>query len=718
MLGCAWPQPSPAQYSDMSLFNRLSIQSKMIVLLLAVSLGSIAVMAWIGYDTARTALMQSARNQLQGVRVAKTTTLKAMLESLRDQVVSISDSKAVIEGMRAFREAHRELGAATLGPEESRKLDAFYRDYFLPELDKNVEGTPVLEQYLPVRPSERYLQYHYTVANPHPYGDKQNLEVAPGDATVYGRTHEQLHRFFARAVKIFGFQDMMLVDADTLDVIYSYEKTAELGTNLENGPYANTHLGAKVREMRTKQDRDDFKIADFEAYRPSLGRPMGFAISPIFDGAKMTGMLVLQFPIDNFNAVLTGNFNWQAEGMGETGETYLVGPDGTMRTRSRFMYTDPEKFVRELRRSSVPSSVVDQVERQGNVLCVLPAESPAVEAALKGESGIMETTDYRGEKVLSAYGPLELDSLRWAVIADVSLAEAQAPVRAFARKVVVAGSGLALCVTLLALVCAHMLTRPLRKLAEGARRLGAGETGVRVDLQSSDEFGELARVFNEMAGSIHRQKQQLEAQVRENQDLLHSILPASAVAQRQEGDEKASRQFADVSVLFAEILGLEDFSAKVGETKALSVLGDLIESFDEAAEKSGIEKVKTIGGSYLAVCGLSVARPDHARRMVEFAREMTKIVGMFNRDHHAEFGLAVGINSGPVVGGVVGRRKFLYDLWGDTVTIARKLAAGQGAAVRVTPAVRERTAEQFQFRGPVRLAGEGRAAIELWEVTG
>ena len=700
----------------MSLFNRLSIQSKMILLLLAVSLASIAVMSWIGYRTAREALMQSARDRLQGVRVAKTTTLKAMLESLRDQVVSISDSKAVIEGMRAFRAAHRELGAATLTPEENAKLDAFYRDYFIPELDKNVEGTPVVEQYLPTRPSERYLQYHYTAANPHPYGEKQELDAAPGDTTAYGQTHADLHKFFARAVKIFGFEDMMLVDADTLDIIYSYEKTSELGTNLENGPYANTLLGSKVRAMRQQKDRDDFKIVDFEPYRPNFGRPMGFAISPIFDGAQMTGMLLLQFPIDNFNKVLTGDFRWKEEGMGETGETYLVGPDGTMRSRSRFMYSDPKGFIEALRRSSIPTSVVDQIARQGNVLCFLPVDSPAAEAALNGQSGIMETTDYRGEKVLSAYGPLELDSLRWGVLAEMDMTEVEAPVRAFARRVVISAAALALAVTLVALLVANMLTRPLRQLAEGARRLGAGETDVRVDVKSQDEFGELATVFNDMSANIKSQKEKLERQIQENQELLHSILPASAVAQRREGDEKANREFADVTVLFAEVIGMEEFSARAGETKALALLGDLIAAIDEAAEKSGIEKVKTIGGSYLAVCGLSVHRPDHARRVVQFAQEMARIVAIFNRDEDAGLSLAVGINSGPVVGGVVGRRKFLYDLWGDTVTIARRLAGGEGAAIRVTSSVHNRLGDQFTFRGPIK-AGD-KSGAEMWEVTG
>jgi class 3 adenylate cyclase/HAMP domain-containing protein len=345
----------------------------------------------------------------------------------------------------------------------------------------------------------------------------------------------------------------------------------------------------------------------------------------------------------------------------------------------------------------------------------MPVDSPAAEAGLNGQSGIMETTDYRGEKVLSAYGPLELDSLRWAVLAEMDMSEAEAPVRAFARRVLIAACALALAVTLAALIAAHLLTRPLRQLADGARRLGAGESGVRVDLRSQDEFGELARVFNDMSASIETQKKNLEQQVHENQELLHSILPASAVAQRREGDERANREFADVTVLFAEILGLEEFSARFGDAKALALLGDLIAAFDEAAEKSGIEKVKTIGASYLAVCGLSVHRPDHVRRVVQFAQEMARVIGLFNRDENAGLSLVVGINSGPVVGGVVGRRKFLYDLWGDTVNVARKLASGGGSAIRVTSAVRDRLGDQFVFRGPV---GAGKGAAEEWEVTG
>lgn len=696
--------------------SRLSIQSKMILLLLSVTLASVSLIALAGYSSAREILARSVENQLQGIRVAKTTAMKTMLEALRDQVVSMSDSRAVIEGMSDFRRAYRELSIKALAPGQEQELKGFYEVQYLPALTKYIKGEPVLEQYVPTNPAQRYLQYHYIASNPNPYFKKHLLDKAAGDTTPYGAAHDKWHKVFSRAVAIFGFEDLMLVDAESLEVVYSYQKTVEFATNLETGPYADTNVGDRLRVLRSSRDRGDFKIADFESYRPNLGLPMGFAMSPIFDGSQMIGIIVLQFPIENFNRVLSGNYNWEQEGMGKTGESFLVGQDRRMRSRSRFMYEDPQGFLTALRESGASSEVIDQIQRQNTVMDNLTVTSESVDAALRGRSGIARVSDYRGKRVLSAYGPIDLDSLRWAVLTEIDEAEANAPIREFGRRVVIISTALVLGVSLLALLVSSLLTQPLRRLTDGARRLGAGETGVVVPVKSKDEFGELATVFNSMSESIHAQTELLEQQVRENQELLLNILPASAVAQRQEGDEHARQEFADVTVLFAEVCGMEALGSKVGDGDALSALSDLVAAFDEAAETFGIEKVKTIGGAYLAVCGLSVSRPDHSRRVILFAEEMQRIVGIFNREHHAELKLAVGINSGPVVGGIIGRRKFLYDLWGDTVAIAKKLAADSAVAIRVTTAVRERMGEQFQFQGPDKVHVPGHPEIEAWKV--
>jgi class 3 adenylate cyclase len=639
-----------------------------------------------------------------------------MLDALRDQVISISDSRAVIEGMSEFKNAYRELSSKALSLNEDEKLKEFYDTRYLPELSQRIEGKPVLERYIPKAAAERYLQYHYIASNPNPYLKMQELTLATSDNSQYGQVHSKLHGLYSRVVKIFGFEDLMLIDSETLEIVYSYQKTTEFGTNLLDGPYAATNLGDRVRTIRAARDRDDFKIADFEPYRPSLGLPMGFAMSPIFDGTKMIGILALQFPIETFNRVLSGDYNWSAEGLGETGEVYVVGPDRTFRSRSRLMYSNSDSFIQKLQESGAAKSIIDAVKSKRTAMNIISVNNSSIEDAFRGHSGIARVSDYLGRPVLSAYGPLEVDSLRWAVVAQIDLAEAEAPAREFGRNVIIISSAMALLVSVLALISSYLLTKPLRDLTDGARRIGAGETNIKVTVSSRDEFGELARVFNEMSDNITSQTERLAEQDRQNQELLLSILPASAVEQRREGDEKANREFADVSVLFSEIHGMEDLGDRTGEAKALSILSDLIGAFDDAAEKFGIEKVKTIGASYLAVCGLSITRPDHARRVVQFAEEMTRIVAVFNRDQKSDLKIAIGINSGPVVGGVTGRRKFLYDLWGDTVAIAKKLTIGDGAAIRVTEGVRSRLGEQFSFSGPTRIELDGKPAIEAWQI--
>jgi class 3 adenylate cyclase len=380
------------------------------------------------------------------------------------------------------------------------------------------------------------------------------------------------------------------------------------------------------------------------------------------------------------------------------------------------MYSNPDAFLKQLESSGATQAVIQAVTSKRTVMNTLPVTNTSVEQALLGRSGIQRVRNYLGKPVISAYGPLELDSLRWAVLAEMDLDEAEAPAREFGRNVIIISSAMALLVSVLALISSHFLTKPLRQLTDGARKIGSGETHVKVEVSSRDEFGELARVFNEMSDSITSQTEKLAEQDRQNQELLLSILPASAVEQRREGDEKANREFADVSVLFSEIYGMEDLGTRIGEAKALSILGDLIAAFDDAAEKFGIEKVKTIGASYLAVCGLSITRPDHARRVIQFAEEMARIITIFNRDQKTDLRIAIGVNSGPVVGGVTGRRKFLYDLWGDTLTIAKKLTRDDGTAIRVTEGVRVRLGEQFSFSGPTKIQIEGKPTIDAWQI--
>jgi class 3 adenylate cyclase len=131
-----------------------------------------------------------------------------------------------------------------------------------------------------------------------------------------------------------------------------------------------------------------------------------------------------------------------------------------------------------------------------------------------------------------------------------------------------------------------------------------------------------------------------------------------------------------------------------------------------------VEKVRAVGAMYMAVCGLSVSRPDHAARAMLFAQELAKILAAFDREHDATLTLSVGVNSGPVVGGVVGRHKFLYDLWGDTVAIASRLATQGGNSIHVTQQVYDRLNDLYAFDGPFDAEWRGKASVKTWRLRG
>ena len=426
--------------------------------------------------------------------------------------------------------------------------------------------------------------------------------------------------------------NLTLVDPETLDVFFSLEQTSVLGTNLINGPYAASKMSKLVLSLRNSQNEDDYKVADFEAYYPSLGDPKAFVATPVFDGPRMIAIMVLKLPIEPISNALSGNRQWEAEGLGKTGEVYLVGPDETMRNDSRFLIEDRAAFLATCADRASRRRTVDTIERLGTTILTVPVRGRGRQGGASGRDGPDGDRRLRGIPALMAYGPVDLDSLRWGVIAKIDEAEAMAPLGDYAKRVLAWGVGLSLVATLLALLLAQVLTRPIAALVRAAKQVSQGALDVKVDVTATDEYRELGEAFNEMVASVRTNRQELDRQVLENERLLVSLLPASGAAHVREGNADARQSFADVTVAFINLVGFESLSPELGEDASMALLSDIVAACDEAAEHEGVEKVRTIGSSYLAVSGLSVERPDHTARMVAFAREVVRIVKRFNAE--------------------------------------------------------------------------------------
>ena len=192
--------------------------------------------------------------------------------------------------------------------------------------------------------------------------------------------------------------------------------------------------------------------------------------------------------------------------------------------------------------------------------------------------------------------------------------------------------------------------------------------------------------------------------------LLLNVLPASIAEQLKRSTQTIAERASDVTVLFADIVGFTPLSQSIPPEEVLWILDRVFSAFDVLTEKHGLEKIKTIGDAYMVAGGVPEACTGHAEAVAAMALEMLEVVRGLDLSGHGPLQLRIGLHTGPVVAGVIGQRKFSYDLWGDTVNTASRLEShGTAGRVHVAASTRERLAHRFEFelRGTIVVKGKG-----------
>jgi adenylate cyclase len=205
----------------------------------------------------------------------------------------------------------------------------------------------------------------------------------------------------------------------------------------------------------------------------------------------------------------------------------------------------------------------------------------------------------------------------------------------------------------------------------------------------------------------------------EAQSLLHNILPESIARELKENPHAIADKYPAVSVVFADLVGFTQLSTRVEPIDLVNLLNDIFSGFDDLVEKHGMEKIKTIGDAYMAVAGLPEAVPDHAERTAEMALDMLESVKLFNFTEDTHLSIRIGIASGSVVAGVIGKKKFSYDLWGDTVNTASRMEShGVPDRIQVCQATYDLLSEHFAFEERGRLEVKGKGTMETYFLLG
>lgn len=692
-----------------------SIQTKLLVMLLLSSVLAALVVGFFAYRTGTSSLRDEAYERLEEIRTERTTAMQSLVARARSSTVLNSRGLAA-DALPRFNAAYDELRDVRIRPGQQARVEAYYADTFVPNLQKFSDGEVQPASFVPTSPARTYLQATYT-SRSDDFDTKLAIDDA-GDGSTWSGVNADYQPFFRKVIQGSGADDIMLLNAEG-DVVWTAYKGVDLGSNIVRGEYAGGGLEDVFERSLRSNSVDYTAVSDLELYQPSYNAPAGFVGSPIADeNDEIIGVYVVQVAISSIDTVMTGDTRADVvKGLGETGETILTASDKLMRSNARAMIEDPERYLEDAVAAGTPATTAERAVAAGTTVMRQAIASDIQERALAGESGVAVVDDYLGHEVLASYGPAEIDGLDWAVIAKVDTAEAFAPVRDFARTILIATAAVILLVSAASLLLARLFTAPLNQLLGAVRRVAEGELGTQVEVRTRDEFADLATAFNDMSASLQVKQELLEEQQAENQRLLLAQMPESVARRFREGETSIFGEHDNVSVAYVEVEGLEDVVSRLKTSEALELLNTVSKGLDDAATKAGIEQVRPMGTGHVASCGMVVQRVDHARRVLDFARDLQGMVDRLNVQRETSMALRVGLHSGEVRSGLVGRSGMVYNLWGEAVNLAYRVRnQGGEPGIFVTDLIRRQVGGDsltFEEAGSVTTDG---ASMPIWRL--
>ena len=575
----------------MKFFLNMKLGTKVLVGFLVSVVITILSISTVSYNIASEGMHNEGFQKLIAIREIKASQIEEYFDSVRNQVETFSESTMIIDAMKSFKSSFHEIqnelnvDANTLNSMQST-LRSTYKSEFIPTLSKNLGRSVSIGNYLPNDASTKILQYHYISKNPQATGSKNGLDAAD-DGSTYSKHHKHYHHSINNYLEKFGYYDIFLIDPDTGHIVYSVFKEVDYATSLLTGPYKNTNFADVFRAAKKANSTSFIKLQDFKPYHPSYNANASFIASPIYDGNKKVGVLVFQMPLDNINNIMTSNHKWKDVGLGDSGETYIVGDDYKLRSESRFLIEDKKAYLELMREVGTSDSVVSELDRMESAIGLQEARTEGTEAAISGKSDARIFNDYRNVAVLSAFRPINVKDVNWAIMSEIDDAEAFAAVYSMRNQVLMISIVILLLVVVFAVFFSRkVITQPIKIMnaAVDDLRDGDGDLTYRLPDLGQDEIGGTARALNGFIEKIQNVLIEVNAG---SEQLAMASRQISETAQSL--SSTASEQAASVEETSAS---LEQMGASIQQNAENSKTTDNIATSTSTKAEEGGEAVK------------------------------------------------------------------------------------------------------------------------------
>ena len=430
-------------------------------MLLATSILSALVVGFVGYTSGKNALQNAAFNLLTQVRESRAREITSFFDQLKNSLVIYTRGSTAIEAVQGFIAGFDALKSSMITPAQETALDDYYSNTFIKGLEGNTGNTSDPAGFVPTDPAQKYLQANYTA--PSTSFDESIKVDDAGDGSAWSATHAQYHDYFRELVDRFQFEDALLLDTNG-NVVYSAYSGADLGTNVETGPYRDSNLADAYKDAMASNAVDFVELTDYARYQPSYGVPTAWAVSPIgSDGVVVRG--AGSATADHRDQRRDDRLRRAGRLRGWATPARPTWPAPTSRC-DRYPAWCWRIRRNSLRKPSRPVRIRQWPTRRpgckGTVL-LQTTSTEAVQNAAKGQSGTIIADDYLGQEALVAYAPLQIEGLRWVIVAKIDAAEAFQPVTDFTRNLIIATVAMIVLVCLASLILAQIFVRPVRK---------------------------------------------------------------------------------------------------------------------------------------------------------------------------------------------------------------------------------------------------------------
>jgi len=524
----------------------------------------------IASQKSKSALKEASEQRLMILRDVKRQQIEDYFDTVTNQLLNLAASDPVSDAVVEFSQATKTYAFETDQLNRSsitKQVKQFYVDEFTPRyLEKNTGGAIMADQLLnKLSLNAAALQNTFIANNPAPLGEKDSL-VAPTDDSQYSFYHAKYHSYLRDFLQRFGFHDIFLVDSNSGMVVYSVYKEIDYATSLKDGPYADSSIGRAFEAANNASDKNFTYIADYAPYTPSYGDPASFIATPIYDKGVKKGVLIFQMPIDIINHIMTYDGKWTEAGLGHSGETFLVGPDMRARSEIRFLVEDKASYISSLIESNHLSTVlIDQIDKKDTAIGLLPIETEGSKAAMAGNTGFGVFPDYRDVNVLSAYTPLNIPGLNWALLAEIDYDEAYAPAYAISQALWYYGllilAGVIFLAILVAIKFADMLAKPILEITAFISLVTAKlDLTRRLKMNRGDEISDAADTFNNLLHTF--QEGLLEVTAASNQIATASEQTSVITTQTSQSIQTQREETKQVANAMAEMVNTVNEVAK------------------------------------------------------------------------------------------------------------------------------------------------------------